>query len=74
MLTGKARHFSSQASNSYDDIKRALIDRYGKRPHEYFFDLVNVRKAENKTYRALILQNLASYIKQKKFPLDKIKH
>lgn len=68
LLTGEARQVSSQASTSYDDLKRALIDRYGKRPHEYFVDLVNVRKADNETYRALmarIIQNLNRCTKDK---------
>ncbi|CAC5369045.1 unnamed protein product [Mytilus coruscus] len=68
LLTGEARHVSSQASTSYDDRKRAVIDRYGKRPHEYFVDLVNVRKADIETYRALMarmIQNLNRCIKDK---------
>ncbi|VDI25678.1 Hypothetical predicted protein [Mytilus galloprovincialis] len=68
LLTGEARQVSSQASTSYDDLKRAPIDRYGKRPHEYFVDLVNVRKADNETYRALmarIIQNLNRCSKDK---------
>ncbi|VDI52933.1 Hypothetical predicted protein [Mytilus galloprovincialis] len=67
-VSGEARQVSSQASTSYDDLKRALIDRYGKRPHEYFVDLVNVRKADNETYRALmarIIQNLNRCTKDK---------
>ncbi|CAG2248950.1 unnamed protein product [Mytilus edulis] len=68
LLTGEARQVSSQASTSHDDLKSALIDRYGKRPHEYFVDLVNVRKADNETYRALmarIIQNLNRCTKDK---------
>lgn len=54
LLTGEARQVSSQASASYDQLKRALIDRYGKRPHEYFLELCNVRKENNETYRGLM--------------------
>jgi hypothetical protein len=44
---------SSQASTSYDQLNRALIDRYGKRRHEYFLDLCNIKKEHNETYRGL---------------------
>ena len=68
LLTGEARHVSAQASTSYDDLRSALIDRYGKRPHEYFSDLLSVRKKDNETYRALmsrISQSLKRTIKDK---------
>ncbi|KAK3083295.1 hypothetical protein FSP39_018753, partial [Pinctada imbricata] len=41
LLTRETRHISSQASTSYVDLKKALIERYGKRPHEYFSDLIS---------------------------------
>ena len=54
LLNGDARHVSSQCSTSYTELKKALVDRYGKRPHEYFMDLINIRKEQHETYRALM--------------------
>jgi hypothetical protein len=47
LLNGDARHISSQASTSYGELKKALTDRYGKRPHEYFKELINIKKEPN---------------------------
>lgn len=47
LLNGHARHISSQASTSYGELKKALTDRYGKRPHEYFKELINIKKEPN---------------------------
>ena len=68
LLNGEARQVSSQASTSYDQLNRALIDRYGKRPHEYFLDLCNIKKEHNETYRGLmarIVQRLDRCVKGK---------
>jgi len=54
LLNGDARHISSQASTSYGELKKALTDRYGKRPHEYFSELINIKKEPNETYRSLM--------------------
>lgn len=54
LLIGDARHVSTQASTSYEELKKALTDRYGKRPHEYFAELINIKKEQHETYRALM--------------------
>ena len=33
---------------------KALVDRFGRRPHQYFADLLEVTRGENKTYRGLM--------------------
>ncbi|KAK3089699.1 hypothetical protein FSP39_005726 [Pinctada imbricata] len=59
----KTRHISSQASASYVDLKKALIERYGKRPHEYFSDLISIRRENNETYRGL-MSRINIYLKR----------
>lgn len=54
LLNGDARHISSQVSASYRELKKALTDRYGKRPHDNFSELINIKKEPNETYRPLI--------------------
>lgn len=51
LLSGDARH---QASTSYEELRKALINRYRRRPHEYCLDLVNIKKKNNEKYRALV--------------------
>lgn len=53
LLTGETRQISSQSSSTFGDLRKALVDRYGKRPHEYFNELVNVKREGNETYRGL---------------------
>ncbi|KAK3098044.1 hypothetical protein FSP39_015559 [Pinctada imbricata] len=63
LLTGETRHISSQASTSYVDLKKALIERYGKRPHEYFSDLISIRRENNETHRGL-MSRINIYLKR----------
>ncbi|KAL3854968.1 hypothetical protein ACJMK2_014203 [Sinanodonta woodiana] len=39
LLTGEAREVAQETSETYDELRKALINRFGKRPHEYFNQL-----------------------------------
>ncbi|XP_062569214.1 uncharacterized protein LOC134231291 [Saccostrea cucullata] len=75
LLTGQTRHVSSQASTSYHDLRKALIERYGKRPHEYFSDLLSVKREGNETYRGL-MSRIDMYLKrciEEKDPIETLR-
>ncbi|XP_060075036.1 uncharacterized protein LOC132554744 [Ylistrum balloti] len=54
LLTGEAREVSAQAHKSYEDLSKALIERYGKKPYQYFKMLLDVQKHQKETYRGLM--------------------
>ena len=53
-LTGEAKEVSQLANKNYEELRKALVDRFGRRPHQYFADLLEVKHGENETYRGLM--------------------
>ena len=53
LLTGEAKEVSQLANKNYEELRKALVDRFG-RPHQYFADLLEVKRGENETYRGLM--------------------
>ena len=53
-LTGEAKEVSQLANKYYEELRKALVDRFGRRPHQYFADLLEVKRGENETYRGLM--------------------
>ena len=54
LLTGEAKEVSQLANKNYEELRKALVDRFGRRPHQYFADLLEVKRGENETYRGLM--------------------
>jgi hypothetical protein len=55
LLTGEAKEVSQLANkNDGEELRKALVDRFGRRPHQYFADLLEVMRGENETYRGLM--------------------
>jgi hypothetical protein len=54
LLTGEAKEVSQLANKNYEELRKALVDRFGRRPHQYFVDLLEVKRGENETYRGLM--------------------
>ena len=54
LLTGEARYVATQACGDYLELRKGLIDRFGKRPHEHFTMLVTMKKENTETYRGLM--------------------
>ena len=54
LLTGEAKEVSQLANKNYEELRKALVDRFGRRPHQYFADLLEVKHGENETYRGLM--------------------
>ncbi|KAL3879165.1 hypothetical protein ACJMK2_031474 [Sinanodonta woodiana] len=50
LLTGEARYVATQACGNYLELRKGLIDRFGKRPHEHFVTLVSLTKESTETY------------------------
>ena len=53
-LTGEAKEVSQLANKYYEELRKALVDRFGRRPHQYCADLLEVKCGENETYRGLM--------------------
>jgi hypothetical protein len=53
VLTGEAKEVSQLANKNYEELRKALVDRFG-RPHQYFADLLEVKRGENEPYRGLM--------------------
>jgi uncharacterized ferritin-like protein (DUF455 family) len=53
-LTGEAKEVSQLANKNYEELRKALVYRFGRRPHQYFADLLEVKRGENETYRGLM--------------------
>ncbi|KAL3866616.1 hypothetical protein ACJMK2_043900 [Sinanodonta woodiana] len=53
-LTGEAIYVATQACSNYLELRKGLIDRFGKRPHEHFATLVSLTKESTETYRGLM--------------------
>jgi NTP pyrophosphatase (non-canonical NTP hydrolase) len=50
LLTGEAKEVSELANkNDGEELRKALVDRFGRRPHQYFADLLEVMRGENET-------------------------
>jgi hypothetical protein len=47
LLTGEAKEVSQLANKNYEELRKALVDRFGRRPHQYFADLLEVKRGEN---------------------------
>ncbi|XP_069110221.1 uncharacterized protein [Argopecten irradians] len=76
LLTGEARVVAIQAHGSYEELSKALTERYGKRPYQYFKLLQAAQKEPQETYRGLwarIEQYLARFVDTMENPLDKFK-
>jgi len=54
LLSEDARQVVQQTCKTYEELSKALIDRYGRRPHQYFEMLMNIQKSPNETYRSLM--------------------
>lgn len=52
LLTEEAKEIAQQSSKTFEDLKLALIDRFGKRPYEYFMMLLDIKKDKQETYRS----------------------
>lgn len=46
LLTEEAKEIAQQACKNYQDLKCALIERFGKRPYEYFLMLLDIKKRQ----------------------------
>ena len=54
LLTGEAKEVSQLANKNYEELRKALVDRFGRRPHHYFVDLLEVKRGENEAYHGLM--------------------
>ena len=54
LLTGEAREVAIQAHGSFEELSKALMERYGKRPYQYFHLLQTAKKESTETYRGLM--------------------
>jgi hypothetical protein len=54
LLTGEAKEVSQLANKNYEELRKALVDRFGPRPHQYFVDLLEAKSGENDTCHGLM--------------------
>ncbi|XP_062614536.1 uncharacterized protein LOC134276295 [Saccostrea cucullata] len=54
LLTGEAREVSQQVTSGYRDLYKALLNRFGKRPADYFQFLEEIKRRPGETYRGLM--------------------
>ena len=53
LLTGEAREVSQKTCKTYEDLRKALIDRFGRKASDYFALLKRIHK-NGDTYRGLM--------------------
>jgi NTP pyrophosphatase (non-canonical NTP hydrolase) len=54
LLTGEAREVSQQVTSEYKYLYKALLNRFGKRPADYFQLLKEIKHRPGETYRGLM--------------------
>ncbi|XP_060068688.1 uncharacterized protein LOC132548812 [Ylistrum balloti] len=76
LLTGEAREVAIQAHGSFEELCKALMDRYGKRPYQYFKLLQTAQREPKETYRGLmarIEQYLTRFVDSVEDVMEKFK-